>query len=109
MKKAVRHGEICFLAIDKLPDDLEKESNQKEFLKGSHGNAHTFDNGELYLKDVDENVFGYFKAKDTTLFHVEHGEKKDGKKLREAKLPDGIYELRRQVEIVNEEMKPVID
>ena len=59
MKKAYRHGEICFLKIDKIPQNLEK-SNQKEFLKGSHGNPHTFTGGNLYLKEEDENVFGYF-------------------------------------------------
>lgn len=103
---AYRHGEIAFVKIDKLPTNLT-ETKQKEFLKGSHGNPHTFDNGSLYLKNVDSNVFGYFVAKNTTLFHKEHGEGND--KPREAKLPNGTYELRRQVEFINDEMKQVID
>ena len=105
MNKAYRHGEIAFLKIDKLPE-LEK-SNQKEFLKGSHGNPHTFDNGTLYLKEKDDFIFGYFKAKNTTLKHPEHGKGKG--KIKVAKLPDGIYQLRRQVEFVNDDLKPVID
>lgn len=98
---AYRHGEITFLLIDKLPDNLE-EVKQKEFLKGSHGHPHTFDNGKLYLKNVDEFVFGYFVAKNTKLFHPEHSPKG-------AKLPDGIYELRRQVEFVNGELRVIFD
>ena len=106
MNKAYRHGEICFLKIDKLPKELKK-SRKKEFLVGSHGNPHTFDNGELYLKTENDFVFGYFKAQNTNLMHKEHGT--GNGKLKKVKLPNGIYELRRQVEIVNSEMKPVID
>jgi len=103
--KAYRHGEIAFILTDKLPNNLEK-SNSKEFLKGSHGNPHTYDNGELYLKDVDDYIFGYFVAKNTKLYHKEHGE---GQGIKEAKLPNGIYELRRQVEFINDELKQVED
>ena len=106
MKKAYRHGEICFLKVDKIPDNLE-EATQKEMLKGSHGNPHTFDKGKLFLTEESENVFGYFIGKDTTLFHETHGKGKG--KLKKAKLPDGNYQLRRQVEIINKEMQPVID
>ena len=106
MIKASRHGEIAFEIIDSLPKDLEK-SDSKEFLKGSHGHSHSFDNGDLYLKDEDEYIFGYFEAKDTTLFHEEHGEGTDT--LKQAKLPDGIYRLRRANETINDELKLVID
>jgi len=104
--KAYRHGEIAFIAIDKLPDNLKK-TKQKEFLKGSHGHSHSFDNGELYLKKENEFVFGYFIAKNTTLFHKEHGEGNNN--IKKAKLPNGIYELRVQNEYVNEELKQIID
>lgn len=101
-----RHGEICFEIIDTLPQGLEK-SNQNVFMKGSHGNPHGFDNGDLYLKNEDEYVFGYFVAKNTTLTHPEHGD--SGGKLKKAKLPDNIYRLRHAVEYINGELKQVID
>lgn len=106
--RAFRHGEILFVKTFKknFPKDL-KEVNQKEFLKGSHGNPHMFDNGKLYLKNVDDFIFGYFQAKNTTLKHLEHGS--GSGKTKTAKLPDGFYELRRQVEFVNDSMKPVVD
>lgn len=105
-----RHGELCFQIIDKLPEGLEK-SNSKSFIVGSHGHPHTYDNGDLYFKKEDDYVFGYFVAKDTTLYHEEHGEwEGEGEgKLKEAKLPDNIYRLRRAVEYVNGELKQVID
>ena len=106
MKKAYRHGEIAFVEIDKFPDNM-KVSESKEFLRGSHGNPHKYDNGEFYPKVEDDFVFGYFKAKNTTLFHVEHG--KGTNKLKKAKLKNGVYQLRRQNEIVNDELKKVID
>ena len=101
-----RHGEIVFEVINKLPEGLQK-TDIKTFLIGSNNNPHIYDNGSLYLKNKDMFVFGYFEAKNTKLYHIEHGTGKG--KLKTAKLPDGIYQLRRQVEIVNSEMKPVID
>lgn len=107
----LRHGEIGFVPIYKLPKDL-KEAKTNLIMKGSHDNYHTFMNGHLYFKDVNQFVFGYFKADKecTVLYHVEHGEK-IGKELREAKLPKEykFYELRKQHEDTNEGMKPVID
>lgn len=103
-----RHGEVGFVPIKKLPENL-KESKTNVIMKGSHNNDHTFTNGKLYLKHIDQFVFGYFIAdKNCILLHVEHG-KDTGGKLREAKLPKGIYELRKQQEDTNEGMKPVID
>ena len=104
--KVYRHGEIGFTKIDKLPEGLKK-SNTKTFLIGSNNNPHTYDNGSLYFKDEDIFIFGYFEAKDTKLYHCEHGKGKD--KLKIAKLPDGFYQLRRQVETINKQMRPVID
>lgn len=101
-----RHGEILFLKIKELPAGLKIETS-KEFLKGSHGNPHMFDNGDLYFKKENEFVFGYFTAKNTELKHIEHGN--GNGELKVAKLPDGNYQLRRQVEFINQEMKPVID
>ena len=102
MIKCWRHGEICMEKIKTIPK--LKETQSKEFLIGSHGNPHTLDNGNLYLKKEDDFIFGYFKAKNTTLFHKEHQEKN-----RDAKLPDGNYRLRRQVEWINNELKIVED
>jgi hypothetical protein len=106
-KQCYRHGEIAFKVIGKLPEGLTKSKN-KEFLKGSHGHPHTYNKGEFYPKVESENIFGYFVAKNTTLFHLEHGDKKDGE-LMSAKLPDGIYRLRRGVEVVNKALKQIID
>lgn len=105
--KVSRHGEIAFELIESLPSGLER-SESKEFLKGSHGHPHLFDKGEFYPKVENEYIFGYFVAKNTKLFHEEHGDKRIGN-LNEAKLPDGIYRLRRAVEIINDELKQVID
>lgn len=79
-------------------------------MKGSHGNEHTVKNGRLFLKDIDQFVFGYLIAeKGCKLFHIEHGEKIKGKELREAKIKQGIYELRKQCEDTHDGMKQVID
>ena len=101
MTKAIRHGEICFVEISSLPKDLE-EANTKITIQGSHGNSHSFDNGKLYFKE-DGYIMGYFQAKNTMLFHAEHG--KDGK----ANLPNGNYEIRRQKEFTPSGLTPVID
>jgi len=130
--KAIRHGDLALIEIDKLPEGL-KQFKTKVIMRGSHGHDHSFDNGKLYLKQVDSFVFGYLVAKNTILFHPEHGFKnlgqgfeknrtgkgnigrpklKNGFKktgLREAKIADGIYELRKQIEDTHEGMKPVID
>ncbi|MBK9272820.1 MAG: hypothetical protein IPM48_14640 [Saprospiraceae bacterium] len=103
--KAYRHGEIAFEIIKNLPKGLT-QSDSKEFLKGSHGHPHTFDNGKLYLKNENEYVFGYFVAKNTTLFHAEHG---TGKGTKKAKLPDGTYRLLRANEKVAEGLKQIVD
>ena len=107
IQQAYRHGEIVFLEVDKIPTGLTKETT-KTFLTGSNNNPHTFDNGNLYFKNENEFVFGYFKADNTTLFHLEHGDNQIGK-LKEAKLPNGNYQLRKQVEFINGEMMPVKD
>lgn len=100
--KLYRHGEIVFEKINKLPTGLE-ESNTNLIVQGKTGNRHTFNGGSLFLEQKDEYVFGYFKANNTTLLHPEHGEN------GEAKLPNGVYRLRKQLEFINGELKPVID
>lgn len=97
-----RHGESLFVKIEKPPTSL-KETKTKSIIKGSHGHPHTFDNGKIYFVENDTYIIGYFVAKNTTLFHEEHG--KSGK----AKLLDGIYEIRRSVEHTPEGLIPVLD
>lgn len=105
-KKAFRHGEVLFVKIDKLPDGLKK-SESKIIVKGSHGHDHTFDSGKLYLRNVNNFVIGYFVANNTTLFHPEHGAGKG--QLKKAKIPNGIYEIRKQQEYTPDGLKPVVD
>lgn len=101
--QAIRHGEILLKVIEKLPEDLEL-SKSKIIMQGSHNNAHSIDKGELYFKKDGDYIFGYLVAKNTTLLHPEHGDK-NGK----AKIPDGIYELRKQVEYINSQLIPIKD
>jgi hypothetical protein len=107
-QKMYRHGEIGFLDIKELPKNL-KDSQTKIIINGSHGNSHSIDNGTLYLKNANEYVIGYLVAKNTNLLHSEHGVKVKGNKKRVAKLPNGIYEIIKQNEIINNELKQVID
>jgi hypothetical protein len=105
----LRHGDLSFVQIEKLPEGL-KETKSKVIMQGSHNNEHSFDNGKLYLKKVDNFVFGYFEAfANTRLFHVEHGKCCKGKQKKECHLPMGIYELRKQNEELHEGMRPVQD
>lgn len=128
-EKIYRHGEIALRPIEKLPEGLTK-SGSKTIIQGSHGNSHTISAGDLYFKDVDIYVFGYLKAKNTKILHLEHGNicsiccfdkltsgvcpkchtdfVKENKN-REASLPNGIYELRKQQEFISSELEPVID
>ena len=108
MTKLYRHGEIVFEVIDKVPDNLTATKTNILFAKGNTGNSHTFKGGNIYLKNENEYVFGYFEAKNTTLYHKEHGDKKVGE-LKSAKLPNGNYKLRRQVEWINGELRQVVD
>lgn len=103
MKQAYRHGEILFVKIKSLPKGLE-EVKTKEIVKGQTGNSHTFDKGKIYFKNVDDNVFGYFVAKGTSLLHPEHSPN-----VGDAQIPNGIYELRKQVEFTPSGLQPVID
>jgi hypothetical protein len=101
MNKIYRHGEIAFLKIDKLPKSLV-ESKTNIIVSGSHGNAHTFRGGKLYLKKEGEYIIGYLKAQGTLLYHNEHSPKG-------VNIPNGNYEVRKQQEFINGELKQVID
>lgn len=106
--KNYRHGDMALIGIKQLPEDIKK-SKSKVLMKGSGNNNHSFDNGKFYPHNKGEFVFGYFVAENTTLFHKDHGKIVEGKRLRQAKIDKGIYELRRQNEDTHEGMKPVID
>ena len=96
--KNYRHGDVCLIGIKELPKGL-KSSKDKVILRGgSGGNSHSFNKGTFYPKVDGTNVIGYLKALGTTLFHADHGEKKKGN-IREAKIGNGIYEIRRQLHI----------
>ena len=99
--KAYRHGEMVFVETNKIPEGIP-ESKTNVFAKGNTGNNHTFRGGNIYLKDNGQFIKGYFKAKNTKLFHPEHSP--EG-----ASLPDGVYELRKQSEFINGELKQVVD
>ena len=100
-KELYRHGEIIFKTIESLPTGLKKTETNL-IMTGSGSNPHTFKGGKIYLKTVDEYVFGYFQAKNTKLYHCEHSP--DG-----VLLPNGYYEIRRAVEYTPDGLKPVID
>jgi hypothetical protein len=106
-QKAYRHGEIALVKIDKLPEEI-RPSDSEILMKGSHGHDHSFKGGIFYPFQKGEFVFGYLVANGTVLFHPEHGEGGENK-LKEAKLPDGIYELRKQHEHTPDGLKQIID
>jgi hypothetical protein len=104
--KAYRHGEILFCEVKEIPREAKfKKTNT--LLVGSGSNPHTFKGGRFYNYNSGI-IFGYFEAKNTKLYHKEHGNKQVGG-LREAILSDGIYELRRGQEFISSELKPIID
>lgn len=103
-----RHGDLGLVGVVSLPNGLKKSSS-KVLMNGSGGHNHTFDHGEFYPAGKGL-VIGYLAANNRTrLYHPEHGKAVKGKDLREAKIPAGIYELRRQQEDTHDGMKPVED
>jgi len=106
--KSYRHGDLALKGINNLPEGL-KASKSKVIMQGSGGHDHSFNNGTLYLKKENDFVIGYLEAKDTKLFHLEHGKKVEGKTLKEAKIKDGYYQLLKQNEARNGELRPVVD
>ncbi|MCL4399770.1 hypothetical protein M1506_00645 [Patescibacteria group bacterium] len=106
--KKYRHGDLALIGIEKLPDGLKK-AKTKVIIQSSGGNAHSIDKGDIYFKDVDEYIFGYLVAKNTSLYHKEHGEKRTDKSLKVARINDGVYKLCRQNEKTHEAMRRVED
>ena len=107
--KNYRHGDLGLIGIKKLPKDVI-ETETDVIMKGSHGHDHTVKGAVLYLRGSGDFIVGYMKAgAGCILFHPEHGKIVAGKKLREAEVVPGFYELRKQCEDTNSGMKPVID
>ncbi|KAB0668972.1 hypothetical protein F6V30_14135 [Oryzomonas sagensis] len=105
--RVIRHGDLALVKIDKLPEGLQAASTQT-LMQGSGGNNHDVRNGTVYLKGVDQFVFGYLMATTgCTLLHPDHGAGKGA--IKTAKLPAGVYELRRQFEHKHESMTQVVD
>ena len=101
-----RHGDIALISVSQIPDKIKP--SKTKILHTGKSNTHSFNNGIFYPK-IEGLILGYFQAKNTTLFHPEHGKEIKGKKLKEAKIKNGIYEIRVQQEITQEGMKPVED
>ena len=106
--KPIRHGDLALFPVDKLPEGL-KEAKTKIIMTGSGGNNHSFDNGVFHPVINSGFVVGYLVAEKTTLYHMEHGKKVSGEKLREANIPDRIYRCEKQREDTHDRMKPVED
>ena len=108
--KAYRHGEIALRPIKALPNGLEKAKTDVIAEGSSGANPHKVLNGELYFKNVDQFVFGYLVIKKGgRLLNNRHGDIVSGKQLKEAIIPEGIYELRHQNEETHEGMRVVVD
>ena len=105
----VRHGDIGLFGIDTVPSGLEASSDGILFSAGSGGHTHSFQGGTFYPKVDGDFVIGYLVAKDTTLFHPEHGIEDAENGLKKCSIPDGVYEVRRQVEDTPEGFKQVLD
>lgn len=107
MKKAYRHGDLALVKISKKPNGLKKSTTTTLLQTGSGGNPHTFTNGVWYsvTQKEGEIILGYLVAKNTTLYHAEHGEGKS----KQAKIEDGIYQVIRQQEYTHEGMVAVVD
>lgn len=107
MVKAIRHGDMALILINKLPDGLT-HSKTDVLMRGSHNNAHRFTKGISYQKNEGNFIIGYFEAlKGCKLLHPEHGTGKG--KEKEAKIPIGLYQVRKQNEVLANELKQVVD
>lgn len=89
-KKVIRHGDIALVNANKKPAKAIL-SKDNILATGSHGNSHTFTGGKFY-KVNEGYVIGYLQANNTKLFHPEHSPKG-------VKIPNGIYEVRKQQEV----------
>lgn len=106
--KNFRHGDMALIGVEKLPDGLTA-STSKVLMKGSGGNDHAFTAGTFYPNEDGQTV-GYFVAVEgTRLVHPDHGQIVEGQALRQAEIPAGVYEVRRQVEQTHDAMRFVED
>ena len=99
----VRQGDLAFIKIAKLPMGLKAVKTNVLLQNGSGGNPHTFKGGIFYPKIDGQFIIGYLKAKNTKLYHSEHGNK-NGEKLLV-----GVWEVRRQSEDTIQGLKVVVD
>lgn len=105
--KLFRQGDLGYVEVDKIPTLEVKPLTSGTILSGgTGGHSHDFKGGKYYPKE-DGNILGYLEAKNTTLFHPEHGEGDTA--IKSASLPDGTYKVLRQVEETHEGFKQVID
>jgi hypothetical protein len=54
------------------------------------------------MKKRGDFILGYLEAKDTKLYHAEHSP-------QGVEIEDGVYEIRKQVEVTPDGMRPVVD
>lgn len=102
MKKPIRQGDLALVRVTKLPKGLKKTKTNL-LMKGSHNNDHTAINCDVYFVNEDTFVFGYLRAKKgAKIFHVEHSPKG-------AKLPVGIYQMRKQHQDTHQGLMPILD
>lgn len=112
--KIYRQGDLGYIPNQKnysveIPKNLKK-ADTDVIIKGSGGHDHKVINCEIYFKQSDQFMIGYLKAnKEAKLLHAEHGNIVKGRALKEANLPEMVYEIRRQVEETHEGLRPVID
>jgi hypothetical protein len=101
MNKAFRHGDIALLKVISIPKEAKK-SDSKVLMVGSHQNNHSFTNGKFYELKQGDYIIGYLEAKNTKLFHPEHSP-------NGVKIPNGVYEIRKQCEYTPSGLIPVVD
>ena len=95
------------MEVDSIPKDA-KAKKDNVILEGK-SNTHRIVKGRVFLKKVDEFIFGYLEAYEGAyLTHPEHGEEQEGT-IKKAPIAKGFYELRQQHEQTHEGMKKVVD
>lgn len=106
--KNFRHGDLALIGVAKLPDGL-RASKSNVLMTGSGGNDHVVKGGTVYPVEGQLFVVGYLVANGgAQLLHPDHGKAVKGR-LRVVSIPEGVYELRRQVEESHQGMRPVVD
>jgi hypothetical protein len=109
----IRHWDLALIGIKKIPKNLVK-TKTNILMKGNNWHDHTFSwwmvsiTGDSFNLPEWEFIFWYFVAKNTILFHEDHWNTIVWN-TRSCNIPDGIYELRKQVEFTAEGMRAVVD